>query len=257
MIRIFLGNVGSGKTLSCVKELVDSDKKEYKIQSFSNIITKKKGKYAISKNSIITKEMLIKKEVKKIKKDGSEEYKLTFNVDVWKQLKQTYKAFDIIIDEAHTLFNARNHMSTKSRVMNDFLSLIRKICSDPQHDSTLTLISQLDNRIDINARELATEVRYHIAIWEKVCKKCNAFWSEHSDLPDFKKHKECPACKHHVLKKFNYRIIVYFFKNMDDYRGWKYNGIETFVTIKKYLNVERYFNYYDTFQLDDLISEDD
>ena len=256
MIRIFLGNVGSGKTISAVKDLVDNEINPYGCHTFSNIITKTKGKYKISKNHVINRDMLIHKELVKVKKTGEEVYKYVFNKEQWLKFKEKYGSFSVVLDEAHTLIDARRFNSRQNTCMNDFLALIRKICNTPDTDSSLTLISQLHNRIDLNARQLATEVRYHICVYTKVCNKCGAYWDEHSEMSDYKKLKKCPKCNWYGLKKINHRLVVHFFNNMKEYEDWFYNKNDTmFVTIK-INNISKYFNYYDTYQLSDLISED-
>jgi hypothetical protein len=256
MIRIFLGNVGSGKTISIIRELVENKTNPYYLHTYSNIITKKKGKYALPNNTSITRDMLIKKEVTKVKKDGTEEYKTTFNKEFWTTQKGTHPAFNIVIDEAHTVMNARSAMSKQNKVMGDFLALIRKIANNPNSEATLTLISQIDSRIDIIAREMCTEVRYHIGLYDKRCKKCGAYWSEHSEMSDFQKHKTCMICGSYNIEKFNLRILVHFFQSMTDYQNWKYDGIDTTIKTIIITNIQKYFPYYDTFQMDDLISED-
>jgi len=258
MIRIFLGNVGSGKTISAVRELVDCEANEYALPIFSNIITKTKGVYKLTKNIQINREMLIKKVPSKVNKDGEvTEYKTKFNVDFWIEQREKYGGFNVVLDEAHTLMDARRFMSKQNKIMNDFLALIRKVCNNPNSDSTLTLISQLDGRIDINARELCTEVRYHICLYDKRCMKCGAYWTEHSDLPDFQKHKCCPHCGSYSLKKFDSRLIVHFFGSVKSYELWYYQrSVQPIQTIK-INNIEKYFPYYDTFQMSNLISEED
>ena len=143
MIRIFLGNVGSGKTISAVREIVEAEYNPHGLPIFSNIITKSKGKYALTKNTTITREMLIKKEVVKVTKNGEEVVKLKFNSEFWIEQKETSEGFNIVLDEFHTLMDSRRFMSKQSKVLNDFLSLIRKVCNNPNSDSTLTIISQL------------------------------------------------------------------------------------------------------------------
>jgi DNA-directed RNA polymerase subunit RPC12/RpoP len=257
MIRIFLGNVGSGKTISAVAELVDDINNPYSLPCYSNIITKIKGKYKIPSNIMLSREMLIKKEVTSINRNGEEKFKTKFNSEFWYQAREKHNGFNVVIDEAHTLMDSRNFMSKTNKVMNDFLALIRKVCSNPNTDSTLTLISQLDSRLDVNARKMCTEVRYHICIYDKKCSNCGAYWTEHSELSDFKKLKQCPYCGHYGMTKFNYRLIVYFFDNMKKYTDWKYSDIGKPVQTLKITNIEKYFPYYDTFQMSDLISEED
>jgi DNA-directed RNA polymerase subunit RPC12/RpoP len=252
MIRIFLGNVGSGKSLSCIREMVMEPDETY----FSNIKTKSKGVAAIKSNHIISREMLIKKDVKIIKKNGEVTYNLSFNKEQWVEHKEKYGKFNIVLDEFHTLMSARGFSTKQNRIMGDFLALIRKICSDSTGDSTLTLISQLDNRIDVIARDMATEVRYHICLYDKICTKCGAYWTEHSELAPFQKHKKCPNCSSKMLRKSNFRLIVHYFDSMASYKDWKYIGIDSKIQTKIIEGISEYFGYYDTYQMDDLVSEE-
>jgi len=256
MIRIFLGNVGSGNTISAVREIFDAQDNPNALPIFSNIVTKTKGKYALKKNTCITREMIVEKTLVKTTKPGEEVFKLKFNKEFWLEQKDKYVGFNGGLDEFLTLMDSRRFMSKQSRVLNDMLSLIRKICNNPNSDSTLTIISQLVGRIDVNARELATEIRYHIGLWDKKCLKCGAYWTEHSDLPDFQKHRNCPNCGSYQLEKFDSRIIVHFFANVREFELWYYQRSPTILQTIRINNIEKYFPYYDTFQLTNLISED-
>ncbi len=205
---------------------------------------------------MLTRDMLIKKELVEVKKNGTEVFKSKFNADYWIESREKHQGFNVILDEAHTLMNSRSFMSKQNKIMGDFLALIRKVCSTPTSDSTLTLISQLDSRLDVVARKMCTEVRFHICLYDKICSKCGAYWVEHSELSDFKKHKCCPSCGCYNLKKNNYRLLVHFFDNMKDYENWKYSGVNTIQQTVKINGINKYFPYYDTFQMSDLISED-
>jgi len=255
MIRIFLGNVGSGKTISVVRELVESNSDSNCLMTYSNIVTKQKGKFKLNNNITITRDMLIKKDLIRTMRDGTPIYKSKFNKDFWVEAKNKYKAFNVVIDEAHTVMNARKSMSKQNAVAGDFLALIRKVCNNPNTNATLTLISQLDNRIDVIAREMATEVRYHICMYEVRCNKCSVYWTEHSEMMDDDKPKKCPRCNHNGLTKYNHRLIVHYFENMKQYQDWKYTGINSIKKTKMVEGIAEYFPFYDTYQLDDLISD--
>jgi len=252
MIRIFLGNVGSGKSISCIREMVQNDDEIY----FSNIITKSKGDKKLPNNIVIDRDKLIKKEVVKTMKTGEVIYKLKFNVEKWQEYKKKYGKFNVVLDEFHTLMSSRDFSTKQNKVMGDFLALIRKICNDSTGDSTLTLISQLDNRIDVNARNMATEIRYHVCLYDKLCQKCGAFWSEHSELPPFQKKKRCPNCDGKKLKLINHKILVHYFDSMQHYQDWKYGGINTKIQTNLITNIDEYFGMYNTYQMSNLISED-
>ena len=252
MIRIFLGNVGSGKSISCVRDMKMNEDEIF----FSNIITKSRGKDKLGNNHIIDRSDLIKKDLIKTLKNGEEVFKLKFNKEQWMQYREDYGKFNVVLDEFHTLMSSRDFSTRQNKVMGDFLALIRKICSDSTGDSTLTLISQLDNRIDVNARNMATEVRYHICLYDKVCEKCGAYWGEHSELPPFQKKKRCPNCESKKLKLINHQIMVHYFDSMSHYQDWKYGGINTKIQTHIINNIDEYFGMYNTYQITNLISED-
>lgn len=73
--------------------------------------------------------MIIKDEVvgtKKNKMTGREEpvVKYKLNVDFWKEIKEP---INVVIDEAHTLYNARKAMSKVNIITTEWLALIRRV----------------------------------------------------------------------------------------------------------------------------------
>ena len=167
MIRMMLGNVGSGKTASMVREMVLNDDEKI---TFSNIILKGKG--VKKKNVQITREMIFENRIMGYKKSGEAITKLFLNVEFWKTIKEKYpNGINVVIDEAHTLMNSRRVMCKENVIMNDFMSLLRRILGDGDGYGELVLITQLGRRLDVNARELATAVHYHICHYKRTCKK--------------------------------------------------------------------------------------
>ena len=246
-IKIYLGNVGSGKTACVVRELIlNSDNR----QTFSNIQTKK-----IKNNTVIKPEMIIKKDLVKVKKSGEEVYKKTLNVDFWKKATEKYKSVNVALDEAHTLLNSRRAMSDLNKVLTDFLALIRRVLgSDSRGSGDLILISQLERRLDIVAVEMANVIKYHVCHYQKSCKNCGYSLFENNEIPEslFK----CPSCGKFDLYRHNFKIEVWEFKNMDLFRRWYQAGINSYYNHYYILDIEKVFPYYNTLQWDNLISED-
>lgn len=241
MIRIFLGNPGSGKTLSCVADMLKNNKG---IVTYSNILTNK-----IPNNIPFTREMLIKEEYN----EKGKLLKQSLNVEFWQEAIKKHKAINIIIDEAHTVFNARRSMSKNNIIMTDFLALIRRmIGSKSTKHGTLTLISQLHNRLDNISRDMATQVRYHLYNSCKRCLKCNLHWFE-TNLSQ-EELFICPRCNSKRIDEYNNYIDVWCFTCMDDYLKWKEFGVRTFYDFYRMTDPTKYFKYYDTLQLDNLIS---
>ena len=168
IIRISLGNVGSGKTVCEVREFLLNKGNRL---TYSNIKTKK-----LTNVKLINPDMIIKKEIidYKTKKDGSSEpvYKKTLNKDFWTKIKVP---INVVIDEAHSIVNARRSMSKTNEIITMWLALIRRVLGTTDSgEGELVFITQLPNRLDIIAREMATQVRYHVCHFMKGCKDCGA-----------------------------------------------------------------------------------
>lgn len=244
MIRIVIGNVGSGKTLSIVRELMLNPSQRV---TYTNIETKK-----IPNTKLITPEMLIKKEQIGEKRDGTPTYKMELNVEFWKNLPD--KHINVVIDEAHTLVNARKAMSKVNILMGDWLALIRRILGQsPAGYGELTLITQLINRVDIIAREMATNVRFVVGHFDKHCKHCGYSWKETSETPE--PHHACPQCTWYNIERKNFSIEIWHFSNITNYLNFKEFGMHTYHRHYIIRDVEQYFKHYNTVQWNSLLSE--
>lgn len=247
MISIRLGNPGSGKTAVAVREMMLNDNNRL---TFTNIATKIKTCRMIEPSMIVTKEKVGEKK----KKDGTIEavYDTKLNVEFWKDIKEP---INVVLDEAHTIMNARRSMSKKNVIVGDWLALIRRVLGQAESGyGELVLISQLHNRIDIIAREMATNVRYHVCHYTKSCKKCGLGWSESSETPE--PTWRCPGCHWHHLLKHHYHIEIWHFATMQAYIGWKEFGMQTYHSHYIIEDIEKYFNLYNTMQWENLFTED-
>jgi len=246
MIKLYLGNLGSGKTLSCVRDLKIND---MGIVTYSNIQT-----HGIVNNITLKTENILAKEIVKIKKDGTEIYKYKLNVDFWKAAVKKHKVLNVILDEAHRLYNARKSTTSLNLAISDFLSLLRRVVGeDSGMKGTLILITQLDRRIDVIAREMATQVKYHLCYVTKKCPECDYYFYEHNEVAI--QTYRCPNCNHRGLKDIDFTVYVWTFANMVDFDLWKWNGIKTYVELYQITHAQKYFKLYSTRQWDDLISE--
>ena len=244
MICIYLGNVGSGKTVSAVREMYKNDH----IKTYSNIITKLKNQKNLDYSMLIEKQITGEKR----KKDGSIEeiYKLTINKKFWYDVK---KPINVIIDEAHTILNSRRSFTKVNVLITEWLSLIRKILGDKEETGSLIFITQLPNRLDVIARDMATLVKYHICYFTKICSKCGSIYNENSETPS--KISHCLKCGHYKLTKHNHKIMVYEFANMEDMDLWKKTGSKSYFNHYFINDIEKYFHLYDTLQWDNMFSE--
>lgn len=246
MIILFLGNVGSGKSACAIRESQINKHMNY----YTNILP---SKPKITPNIIpIKPEMIINKVVIgiKTKKDGTQEeqYKYELNKEFW--LNQAKKPLSVMIDEAHDYMNARRSASKINEILGQFLAFTRRIVGENCAEGDLIFITQLDRRIDVICREMAHQIRWHICHYHKVCLNCNSSWYESSDFPE--KIKKCPLCGFHKLAKFNFRIEVLHFSNINNYTAWKDFGMKTFHR-KYFINdIEKYFELYNTVQWENL-----
>lgn len=247
MIKLYLGNIGSGKSAIAVREM-SKEQASGKI-TFSNILTKH-----IKNVKVLNHDMIIKKEVIGVKKNGEEITKQVFNKEYWQNLSKNPDGYNIIIDEAHMIFSARASGSIQNRVMSVFMSMLRRVLgrSDAGY-GTLILISQLIRSVDVVGREMVNQVQYHICHYKKTCKNCNATWHETNEIEEsiFK----CPRCGNYKIIKHSHIIQVLRFRNMIDFMDWKEAGMKTYFKRFYVTDIEDYFGCYDTLQWDNLISE--
>lgn len=246
MIKILLGSVGSGKTASCVRELVLNPSNKV---TYSNIITNK-----IPNNIVIDHKMIVQKELLKEKRTGEKVYSYKLNRKFWEEAVEKHKSINVIIDEAHTILSSRKSMSKINQILTDWMALLRRVLgSTTAGYGELTLISQLDRRLDIIAREMATKVMYHLCIYKKKCKKCHLYWHETNETAEPRMF--CPRCRNTDLIKYDHIIEVWHFVNVDKYVSWKYFGKKTYHLHYFITDIEKYFPYYNTLQWDNLIAE--
>lgn len=98
MIIVFIGGIGSGKTLSVVKELVDRQHKE---DAYINFDTKKiRGVKRIELDWIIKTE-------KEERQNAKPLITKKVNWQFWNELKKKDKTFSIYLDEVHNILHSR------------------------------------------------------------------------------------------------------------------------------------------------------
>lgn len=247
MIRIILGNVGSGKTAFQVREMYHNPQRR---TTYSNIKTPLPNVVQINPNMIITNEIV---DHKKNRKTGETEpvYKQSLNIDFWKNIKEP---INVTLDEAHSILNSRRSMSKTNIIITDWLSLIRRILGETQSGyGTLTFITQLPKRIDIIARDMARNVVYCVMHYKKECEGCNAYWQENSEMPE--EIQTCPSCGSIDIIKTNHTMEVWHFANMEKYEMWNEMYSKSFYKHYYIKDISRYFSSYDTLQWDNLFSE--
>lgn len=244
-IIMCIGNIGSGKTASVVRDVVLN---KHHMQTYSNIRMTN-----VMNNNPLKPDMLIEKDIvdhHKNKKTGDLEavYKFKLNMAFWQKLDEP---INVVIDEAHTLFNSRRSMSKVNIIMNDWLAMLRRVLGENSSGyGDLILITQLPYRIDVVCRDMANQIRYHICHYAKVCSKCSYSWTENTEMPE--ELKLCPKCDSHKLVKTNHVIEVYKFNGMNAYQNWLILRQKTYYRHYLIKDINKYFGNYNSFDIYDL-----
>lgn len=235
-----IGNVGSGKTASMVREMYLNPSMR---KTYSNIMTKN-----IPNNILLNYGMIIKN-TEVVSKTGNIKVDYSLNTEFWKSIKEP---INVIIDEAHTVINSRRSFSHINVIMMDWVTLIRKVLgSNGSGYGEAVFITQLPTKLDINVRDLATSVRYHKMHYDKLCKRCKATWAETSDTSE--PVWSCPICSSKDIKVINHIVEVWHFSSMKKYDQWRDEGKKSYHKHYMINDISKYFNMYDTFQWDNLI----
>jgi hypothetical protein len=141
MITLIFGNLGSGKTSSAVLYMKQNKHKFF----ITNINVSGKDFSHVMK---LKGDMIIKKEILGYKRDGTPNIKLKLNKDFWENIVKEKGSLNVVIDEAHTLLNPRRSTSKINLIMNDWMSMLRRVIASSDTAGELILITQLSRRLD-------------------------------------------------------------------------------------------------------------
>ena len=142
MIKAIIGGVGSGKSLSVVKDIVDSG-----VLTFSNMDIRVENNFRLKKEDIIDKRQI------STKKDGTPVMQPYINWDFWNDKTN----FNLYLDEIHNIMHSRQSMSKWNVLMSMWVSQIRKILGSSEKND-IVCISQKLARIDVSLRDLLHEI---------------------------------------------------------------------------------------------------
>ena len=174
--------------------------------------------------------------------------KFDFNKDFWMRQK---KPLNILWDEIHLTANSRKSMSSINMVFSRFIAMGRRIVGfDKRGYGTLTFIAQAERTIDVNIKELASEIRYHKAYWHVDCNECGSSVIAHSEM---EQRETCVLCGSWNIERKGLQIEVKRFKTWNDYINFKC-GMRGSFHFQRYMvnDIENYFKYYDTMQIEDI-----
>jgi hypothetical protein len=141
MIIVIVGGVGTGKSLTGVKNIVVNDQ-----PAFTNFALKGiKQHYRLKEKDMFVME----------KNASGKEVIMGVQWDFWNKVKDDFPSFSIYLDEFQMLSNSRRGMSKRSIALNEWAAQIRKITND-SFTNNLFLITQRPRSIDIGFRDLAS-----------------------------------------------------------------------------------------------------
>lgn len=244
-IKLYMGYLGSGKTLSCIREMAFSP-----MPTYTNVKTKNGLKtFLLNKDSIILNKVVGQKN----KRDGTTEdvIETEVNFDFWEKAKKKHQfGFNIVIDEAHSIIDARTSMSKQNRIAKKWASSLRKIISCDKGSGDVILISQLPRGIDVWAKELCNQYRWHEYVSHRQCNNCKERYVFNSSSEE--PQERCPNCDYGNNTELASKLISYRFKTIEDVEAFIYYNAKTYYYAEVINNPNYFYRYYDTFQIENL-----
>lgn len=140
MIIFYVGGIGSGKTISMIKESVERKSRSYTNYKLYNIEEYKQLKVS---------DLIKITEDKKAKKK-----KYQVNFDYWNQQLKKDENFDIYLDELHNIANSRTGAKKLNVGLNMWVAQVRKILQGNE-DNNIYICTQRPMSVDIGWRDLA------------------------------------------------------------------------------------------------------
>lgn len=230
-----MGNLGAGKSLYGIRTIINdtSGKKTY-----SNIAIKD------CPNAVyVTPDMMF------IRTETSDKnkFKYEFNQKFWESQK---KPLNLFWDEIHLSGgNSRRSSSSINLAFSKFIAMGRRISGMDEYGNygILTYSAQSERTIDVNLKELCNEIIFCIGHWELVCLKCNMGINSTSEMQTI---DICRICGSWQLKKENYYIEIFKFKNWDNYFRFRM-GVKGKFHFERFIieDAVDYFSRYDTLSM--------
>ena len=142
-------------------------------------------------------------------------------------------------------------MSKANMVLSRFIAMARRITGfDERGYGHLIFIAQAEKTIDVNIRELTSEIKYMLGHWVVNCRDCdNGFGRTSEDMQVDK----CPNCESGNIFITDNKIEVLTFVKWENYFAYRM-GVKGKHYSDRYIvdDTKRYFKYYDTMQITDL-----
>jgi len=213
-IIVFVGGIGTNKTLSMNREIVNRQQKcltNFKLYNYKDY-----------------KRLMVKDLVKVTASRKNKKLKYKVNFEFWNNLIKKQKCFDIYIDELHNIANSRTGSHRMNIALNMWIAQVRKILQGNEQNN-IYVSTQRPMSIDIGWRDLAH--------WWVVCER-----------------KILPATMMTEVyngKKISLPISIAtqkWFDNLEDCRMYMITGQGKPLRKVKFIANE-YYKFYNTFEL--------
>lgn len=236
MIRVFLGNLGSGKSACAVKEIADDTSN---LKTYTNLVLKGVRNTVFIKPSDIIEVISQKGRKKDI-------YKL--NIGYWEKQK---KPLNVLWDEVHLTASSRRSSSKPNVILSQFMAMARRITGfDKRGYGFFTFIAQKERTIDVNIRELANEIVYHVSYWKITCEDCGRYIYWNSEKQHLRKCLNCGSWK---ILKSDIHVLRIFFNDWEKYYNWVEHAPGRWHFKREWIfDIEHYFHNYDTMQISNI-----
>jgi len=239
MIFAILGGVGSGKSVTATKKVVDATKTCF--VNFNVDVSRRDSRPVIR----IKKEHIIKTNVVGHKRDGTPIKELEINWKFWNESLHKFKEYHIFLDELHNIAHSRQSMTKWNTLFSMWISQIRKVLGDSE-STHIYLISQKLYRIDVAFRDLLHGIIY-----------CEKYVDESQYLPtrliETKFDVEKGETVEYVVDRYIpvVHIILYYFLKGDIESKFNYfeiRGRKNY-DYKSSFIANPYFQYYNSYKL--------
>lgn len=222
MIIAIVGNVGSGKSIKTVKEIVGSKK-----ICMVNFDVRAENVLRLKKSHIVKEEI----------PQGKKKAELSVNWDFWNESLKKYGEYHLVLDEAHNLFSSRRSMSTWNVLSNQWLSQIRKLIGDKER-TNIYIVTQRPSKIDRDFRDLLHQIHY--------CFK----YETDKLIPTWVLDENGKRVKQMLPETY---ILTYRFSGencLDKYYAFKQNLQKTYdKNGRSYFLANPYFQFYNSYQV--------
>lgn len=214
MIIAIIGGIGSGKTITAVKEIVERSQSNFPI--FTNFSTRNINKVRRLKvQDIVT----------------GKGTKMNVNYAFFRDSLKKYNRFDIVLDEVHNLVHSRRAMSRFNTTLSKWIAQIRKMMGDSEKNH-IYIISQNLMRIDVAWRDLIHTIVY--------CEKMEM----NDEIPTIVYQHNKKKTK--SLKRVYVVNALFSGHNcIDKFQQYVLNGLKTYDR-RSYFLANPYYQYFDT-----------